>query len=259
MITMGNRLENKVAVIFGGAGRIGSSAAEAFWNEGASLALIDKNAEKLATLKQRFLKGSGQEQRCVIIEDDIENESDAQTVSKRVREIFGKIDILLNCPAYIFRAPFLDHPVEELDRQWHVNVRLVFIFSQAIAKVMKDGGRGKIINLASIGGQYPEKEHAGHCAAKAGIIAISRVMALELAQFNIQVNVVAPGPTETVPFSSPFYTQHPEVLKRIESRTPAGRIGHPEDHTGLLVFLACGESDWVTGQVILSDGGLGLV
>jgi NAD(P)-dependent dehydrogenase (short-subunit alcohol dehydrogenase family) len=243
---MGKRLENKVAVIFGGAGRIGSSAAEAFWSEGASLALIDKNSEKLATIKQRLLKGGREDQRCIAIESNIESESDARTVSQKLIEIFGKIDILLNCPAYIFRAPFLDHPVEELDRQWHVNVRLVFIFSQAIARVMKDGGGGKIINMASIG-------------AKAGIIAISRVMALELAQFNIQVNVVAPGPTETVPFSSPFYLQHPEVLQRIESRTPAGRIGHPEDHTGLLVFLACKESDWITGQVILSDGGLSLV
>ncbi len=223
---MGKRLENKVAVIFGGAGRIGSSAAEAFWSEGASLALIDKNSEKLATIKQRLLKGRGEDQRCIAIESNIESESDARTVSQKLIEIFGKIDILLNCPAYIFRAPFLDHPVEELDRQWHVNVRLVFIFSQAIARVMKDGGGGKIINMASIGGQ---------------------------------VNVVAPGPTETVPFSSPFYLQHPEVLQRIESRTPAGRIGHPEDHTGLLVFLACKESDWITGQVILSDGGLSLV
>jgi len=256
---MGKRLENKVAVIFGGAGRIGSSAAEAFWSEGASLALIDKNSEKLATIKQRLLKGRREDQRCIAIESNIESESDARTVSQKLIEIFGRIDILLNCPAYIFRAPFLDHPVEELDRQWHVNVRLVFIFSQAIARVMKDGGGGKIINMASIGGQYPEREHTGHCAAKAGIIAISRVMALELAQFNIQVNVVAPGPTETVPFSSPFYLQHPEVLQRIESRTPAGRIGHPEDHTGLLVFLACKESDWITGQVILSDGGLSLV
>ncbi|MDD4208592.1 SDR family oxidoreductase, partial [Mesotoga sp.] len=104
-----------------------------------------------------------------------------------------------------------------------------------------------------------EKEHAGHCAAKAGIIAISKVMALELASANIQVNVIAPGPTETVPFTSPFYFQHPEVLKRIEEKTPAGRIGHPEDHTGLIVFLASDESNWITGQVIMSDGGLGLV
>ena len=124
---------------------------------------------------------------------------------------------------------------------------------------MVKNNHGKIINIASIGGLYPEKGHSGHCAAKAGIIAISKVMALELASNNIQVNVVAPGPTETIPFSSPFYTQHPDILANLEEKTPAGRIGHPEDHTGLLILLASDASDWITGQVIISDGGLSLV
>ena len=181
------------------------------------------------------------------------------TASDLLEEKTWKVDILLNCPAYIYRAPFVDHPIEEIDRQWHINVRIVFMLSQVVAKMMSKNGGGKIINLASVGGLFPEKEHAGHCAAKAGIIAISKVMALELASANIQVNVIAPGPTETVPFTSPFYSQHPEVLKRIEEKTPAGRIGHPEDHTGLMVFLASDESNWITGQVIMSDGGLGLV
>ncbi len=180
-------------------------------------------------------------------------------ISDLLEEKTWKVDILLNCPAYIYRAPFVDHPIEEIDRQWHINVRIVFMLSQVVAKMMSKNGGGKIINLASVGGLFPEKEHAGHCAAKAGIIAISKVMALELASANIQVNVIAPGPTETVPFTSPFYSQHPEVLKRIEEKTPAGRIGHPEDHTGLMVFLASDESNWITGQVIMSDGGLGLV
>ncbi|MFW6173050.1 MAG: SDR family NAD(P)-dependent oxidoreductase, partial [Elusimicrobiota bacterium] len=86
----------------------------------------------------------------------------------------------------------------------------------------------------------------------------TRVMALELASYNIQVNVIAPGPTETKPFSSDFYLNNPEILSQIKKATPAGRIGHPEDHVGLALFLASNESDWITGQVISSDGGLGL-
>jgi len=250
------RLTGKTALIFG-AGRVGGSAARAFVNEGAKVIILDRDEDKLETLKEEL----EQTKRgfCSTICANIDNQKDVDEISNLIEENTWKVDILLNCPAYIFRAPFLNHPIDEIDRQWHINVRIVFMVSQAVAKMMANNGGGKIINLASVGGLFPEREHAGHCAAKAGIIAISRVMALELASLNIQVNVIAPGPTETIPFSSPFYSQHPEVLKRIEERTPAGRIGHPEDHTGLMVFLASEESNWITGQVILSDGGLGLV
>ncbi len=253
---MSERLTGKTALIFG-AGRVGCSAARAFVNEGAKVIILDRDEDKLETLKEEL----EQTKRgfCSTICANIDNQKDVDEISNLIEENTWKVDILLNCPAYIFRAPFLNHPIDEIDRQWHINVRIVFMVSQAVAKMMAKNGGGKIINLASVGGLFPEKEHAGHCAAKAGIIAISRVMALELASLNIQVNVIAPGPTETIPFSSPFYSQHPEVLKRIEERTPAGRIGHPEDHTGLMVFLASEESNWITGQVILSDGGLGLV
>lgn len=115
-----------------------------------------------------------------------------------------------------------------------------------------------LVRILAAGGARPEATYAGYCAAKAGLIAFSRVAAMELAPHNVQVNVVAPGPTETVPFTSSFYLERPEVLRGIEERTPAGRIGRPEDHVGLVTFLASGESNWISGQVIMSDGGLGL-
>jgi NAD(P)-dependent dehydrogenase (short-subunit alcohol dehydrogenase family) len=175
-----------------------------------------------------------------------------------IRTKYGRVDILLNAPAYISRAPFLEHTIEEIDRQWQVNFRIVYMVSQELARMMAERKSGKIINIASIAGIKPEKGHAGHCAVKAALIALSKVMALELAEQNIQVNVIAPGPTETRPFSSGYYLEHPEVLSDIEMKTPAGRIGTPHDHAGLIVFLASSQSDWITGQVILSDGGLGL-
>lgn len=254
---MNGRLEGKTAVIFGGAGRIGSSVARAYAGEGARVVLVDRNRDRLLGVKESLLKSI--EQDLVILEATIDTMDDAKVMTETLRREIDSVDILVNCPAYISRASFLEHSIEEFDRQWHVNVRIVFMVSQAIARWMAEGDGGKIINLASVGGLYPEKGHSGHCTAKSAIIALSRVMALELASHSIQVNVVAPGPTETVPFSSPFYTQHPEILQRIEEKTPAGRIGHPEDHTGLMVFLASDESNWITGQVILSDGGLGLV
>lgn len=249
-------LNDKVAIVFGGAGRIGRAAAEAFLGEGARVLLVDRAADKLDAVKDSFLARFSD--RCAGFCLDVETEAQAKALADAVKERYGKADILLNAPAYISRAPFLEYPMAEIDKQWQVNFRSVYMVSQKIAKLMAEGGGGKIINIASIGGFKPEKGHAGHCAVKAALISLTKVMALELAERNIQVNAIAPGPTETRPFSSSFYVEHPDILRSIESRTPMGRIGAPEDHAGLLVFLASPLSDWITGQIILSDGGLGL-
>ena len=249
-------LDGKVAVILGGAGRIGSAAAAAFMEGGARVLLVDKSQDKLDValggLASRF---TGQ---CSGLCLEVRTEEEARALADAAKARYGKADILLNAPAYISRAPFLEHSIAEVDLQWQVNFRAVYMASREIARLMAEGGGGKIINIASIGGLRPEKGHAGHCAVKAALIALTKVMALELAERNIQVNVIAPGPTETRPFSSDYYLKNPSVLRDIESRTPAGRIGAPADHAGLLVFLASSRSDWITGQVIMSDGGLGL-
>jgi NAD(P)-dependent dehydrogenase (short-subunit alcohol dehydrogenase family) len=249
-------LDEKVAIVFGGAGRIGKAAAEAYLSKGASVLLVDRVEEKLnASLAEFLVQYPG---KCAILCLEIDSREKAAELGDFVRSKYGRADILLNAPAYISRAPFLEYPIEEIDRQWQANFRIVYMVSQEIARIMVRGRSGKIINIASIGGMKPEKGHAGHSAVKAALIALTKVMALELAEYNIQVNAIAPGPTETKPFSSNYYPEHPLELKKIEDKTPLGRIGNPHDHLGLLVFLASSESDWITGQIICSDGGLGL-
>lgn len=249
-------LEGKVAIVFGGAGRIGKAAAEAFLSNGASVLLVDRVDQKLnAILGEFLLTYPG---KCGILHLEIDSQGKAKELGDFVRSKYGRADILLNAPAYISRAPFLEYSIEEMDKQWQANFRIVYMVSQEIARIMVQGHSGKIINIASIGGIKPEKGHAGHSAVKAALIALTKVMALELAEYNVQVNAIAPGPTETKPFSSNYYPEHPHELKNIEDRTPLGRIGNPQDHTGLLVFLASSQSDWITGQIISSDGGLGL-
>ncbi len=249
-------LEEKIVVVFGGAGRIGKEAAKAFLRQGASVLLVDGAADKLAST-HRALQAEFPG-KCEAFQIYIDSQKKAEELANFIRTSYGRVDILLNAPAYISRAPFLEQRIEEIDKQWQVNFRIVYMVSQELARMMAERKSGKIINIASIGGIRPEKGHAGHCAVKAALIALSKVMALELAEQNIQVNVIAPGPTETRPFSSSYYLEHPEALREIEMKTPAGRIGAPQDHVGLLVFLASSQSDWITGQVILSDGGLGL-
>ncbi len=253
----GARLAGKNAVVIGGAGRIGRAVGREFVGAGASVVLVDRRAEQVRAAAESCTQGGPGE--CTAVAVDLRTLEDCVGLAEECRRVLGCVDILVNCPGGIYRAVFLDHSVDALGELWDVNVRLPFMACQAFGRIMKERGSGKIINFASVGGVRPEATHAGYCTAKAGLIAFSRVAAMELAPHNIQVNVVAPGPTETVPFTSPFYLEHPEVLHGIEERTPAGRIGHPEDHTGLVVFLASDESNWISGQVIMSDGGLGLV
>lgn len=253
------RLEGKNAVVIGGAGRIGFEVGKALLGAGANVMLVDKRAEQLAKAQAACTsKGEGLG-KCYSVTADLSRLEDCDALGREAAKVLGRVDVLVNCPGGIYRAPFVEHSLEALSDLWDVNVRLPFMTCQVFARMMKEHGGGKIINFASVGGTRPEATHAGYCSAKAGLIAFSRVAALELAPSNIQVNVVAPGPTETTPFTSRFYLEHPEVLKSIETRTPSGRIGHPDDHVGLVLFLASDESNWITGQVIMSDGGLGLV
>lgn len=249
-------LAGKNAVIVGGAGRIGSAVGRAFVHCGASIALVDRRKdalERVVSECDEIRPGA-----CGFYAVDLEFYEDCEKLAVDVERSMGPVDILINCPGGIYRAPFLEYPIEQLDALFNVNVRLVFMLCQAFGKKMVNRRSGKIINIASVGGVYPEAAHSGYCAAKAALIAFSKVAALELAEHNVQVNLIAPGPTETVPFSSSFYLDHPEELQNVESQTPMGRIGHPEDHIGLAVFLASDASAWITGQIIMSDGGLSL-
>lgn len=252
----GARLAHRNAVIIGGAGRIGRAVGREFVGAGATVVLVDRRAGEVRSAAEWCAQG--EPGRCTAVATDLRTLEDCTVLAVECHETLGQVDILVNCPGGIYRAPFLDHSIDALDELWDINVKLPFMTCQAFGRMMKEEGSGKIINFASVGGARPEATHAGYCAAKAGLIAFSRVAAMELAPHNVQVNVVAPGPTETVPFTSSFYLERPEVLRGIEERTPAGRIGRPEDHVGLVTFLASGESSWISGQVIMSDGGLGL-
>lgn len=247
-------LLNKKAVIVGGGGRIGSAVGRAFIRNGAELLLVDRDE---ASLRRMSAELNPEERiRCHPCCLEMTREGSADELAGVVTERLAGVDILVNCMGYIYRAPFIIHSSVEMEKLMKLNFSIPFAFCQKMAAMMVEGGSGKIINFASVGGFRVEKEHAGYCAAKAALIALTRVMALELLPHHIQVNAVAPGPTETVPFSSPYYTEHPEALKAIEAVT--GRIGQPRDHIGLVVFLASSQSDWITGQVIASDGGFGL-
>lgn len=245
---MTKSLAGKQAIVTGAAGRIGRAVTEELIHQGAEVLGLDHNEDWLQQMvSDRFTW-------CQV---DLLDEQGYETVAAAVDKL-SKVDILVNCMGGIYRAPFLEHDPKEFTRLWMLNVYSVFRVSQLVARKMAQNQSGKIINFAAVGAVRPSINHSGYCAAKGSLVAFSRSLALELAKYNIQVNVIAPGPTETVPPTSPYYADHPEIYQSVLQNTPLGRLGTPEDHMGLVTYLASERSNWVTGQVVMSDGGMEL-
>jgi NAD(P)-dependent dehydrogenase (short-subunit alcohol dehydrogenase family) len=166
---------------------------------------------------------------------------------------FGKIDILVNNAA---TNPTMAQAMDIDDRAWdsimNLNLKGLFFLSQAVAKIMKEKGGGKIINIASIAGISPDILPI-YSISKAGVIMATKVMAQQLAQYNIRANVVAPGMTKTG-FSQPLWS-NPDILKAVTGRNPMARVADPEEMVGAVIYLASDASSYVTGQVLAVDGG----
>jgi NAD(P)-dependent dehydrogenase (short-subunit alcohol dehydrogenase family) len=173
---------------------------------------------------------------------------------------FGRIDILVNNAG---ASPAMGSVLETEERLWdtvmNLNLKGLYFTSQAVAKVMKAQGGGKIINIASINGYVPEPLVSVYNISKAGVRMITRAFALELAPFNILVNTIAPGPISTKMLNSHWFHLPPDEAERrkqaMAQNTPIGRIGEPDEIVGAAVYLASDAASYTTGAEILIDGG----
>ena len=150
------------------------------------------------------------------------------------------------------------HEIREArwDRVLNVNLKGEFLCGRAVARVMIKQGEGKIVNIASVGAHSAIPEKAAYCTSKEGVLALTRVMAMKWAKYNITVNSISPGRTETAIVQAMKKLQPPEVFERRSRRVPLGRIAQVDDIANLVNFLASKESDYITGQDIIIDGGL---
>ena len=179
----------------------------------------------------------------------------------KVTDTFGRIDILVNNAG---ASPAMGTVLDSDERLWdtimNVNLKGVYFTSQAVAKVMKTRGGGKIINIASVDGFNPEPFVSVYSISKAGVRMITKAFASELAPFNIQVNTIAPGPIDTKMMNSHWAHLPPEEAKRakeaLEGILPTGRIGRPDEIVGAALFLASEASSYTTGTEIVIDGGM---
>ncbi len=238
-------LKGKVAVVTGAGQGIGLGIAEALAGAGCSVVLGDINlesCEKAAKSIEKF------KVKAAAVKCDVSKKADAENLISAAVNKFGKIDILVN-NAGIF--PFVDMAnmkESDWDKVLGINLKGVFLCSQAAANAMKDGGR--IISISSIASLIGFRGLSHYCASKSGINGFTRALALELAQKKITVNAVAPGAIDT-----PGAASDEKTKKQTIAGIPLGRMGKPEDIANAVVFLASDMAGYITGQVIAVDGG----
>ena len=243
------RLQGKVALITGAARGIGRATSLRFSEEGAQVVLsdVDERAGQSAATEIQKISPSSR-----FAPLDVTDRTAVESLIQRVHSDWGRIDILINNAGITADAQFLQMTEEQWARVIDVNLKGVFNCTQAVAAIMVQQGRGKIVNAASIAGIYGNFGQTNYAATKAGVIGMTRVWARELGRKGICVNAVAPG------FIDTEMTQKvPEKIRSmVMEKTPLGRMGSPRDVANTYLFLASAESDFVNGAVIGVDGGL---
>ena len=215
---------------------------------GAKISIIDISDKIFEVLKD--IEASSQEG--LAIKCNVANGGEVEEAIRKVLEKFNRIDILVNNAGIYPFKPLAEMTEQEWDRVLDVNLKGVFHFTRAVLPRMIEQKRGKIINIASIAGPVIGFINLTHySASKAGIVGFTRALALEVAQYGINVNAVSPGPILTP--GTKILGE--EIYEQIRKNIPLGRWGRPEEIASLVLFLASDESDFITGQNIIIDGG----
>jgi len=242
------RLQGRVTAITGGALGIGRATALLFAAEGATVALGDVEADATETLAREIVGRGG---RAIAVRVDVGDAGQVQAFVDRVVADLGKLDVMFANAGIAHSAPFLEHPEAQWHRVLRVNLTGVFLCCQIAARQMVRQGGGRIIATASINGFRGVENLVGYNVAKAGVIELTRTMAVELAQHQITVTAIAPAQIDTrLTRSLPD-----EARARRLARIPMGRFGEPEEVARAALFLASDDASYVTGHTLAVDGG----
>ena len=244
-------ISGKVALVTGGSKGIGFGVAEGLAAAGAEVVIANRDAAAGEKAVKRLA-----EKGLVLtsMQTDVSKYGSIKTAIDRVVGDHGKIDILVNNAGAIVRKLALDISEEEYDQVADTNLKGTFFASQIAAGHMKDSGGGRIINISSITGEIVHLKRSVYAATKAGIAHMTRSLAYELGEYDINVNAIGPGMTYTE-FNEQFWKDNPDQLERVVNCIPKGRGGYPADYVGAVVFLSSPAADFITGQHILVDGG----
>lgn len=245
---MSGRLEDKVAVVTGGASGIGRAMVELFHREGARVVIADRSGDE-----KEVAETLGDD--ALALHVDVTRADDVDVMVRSTISTFGSLHVLC-CNAGVDSpvAPVADYPEDEWDRILAVNLKGVFLSMKYAIPAMLESGGGSIINTASIMGLVGAPFWAAYCASKGGVVQLTKGAALEYATQGIRVNAICPGPVDT-PMMRQFDALHPGMLEGLKAVVPLQRSAAPEELAAAALFLASDESSFVTGAVLPVDGG----
>jgi 2-hydroxycyclohexanecarboxyl-CoA dehydrogenase len=239
-------LNDKIAIVTGGGQGIGRAISEKLAAEGATVVVTDlvgQNASQTAD----GLPGA------IAIGVDVTDRQAVQAVADQVLQLFGHVDVLVNNAGWNKASAFVDSDPDDWDRAIAVNLYGVLHTCKAVLPIMAAQGSGAVVNLGSDAGRVGSSGEAVYSAAKGGVIAFTKSLAMEMARHQVRVNCVCPGPTDTALFAS---FAGPKLREALTKAIPFRRLGQPADVANVVAFLASDEAAFVTGQTVSVSGGL---
>jgi NAD(P)-dependent dehydrogenase (short-subunit alcohol dehydrogenase family) len=247
-------LDGKVAIVTGGSSGIGKAIVKTYLDHGAKVMIVDVDEEGLQETEKELAKFK---EKVLLVKGDVTKVEDVRkTVDETVKK-WTQIDVLVNNAGVGTISSLIEMTEEEWDYVLDINLKGMFLFTREVAKVMIEQKEGCVINLSSINEEVPLAGEIHYCVSKGGVKMLTRAVALELAPYNIRVNAIAPGMTDTALTEELLVI--PELKSAVLHQIPLGRIGRPKDIAKVAVFLASDYASWVTGSTICVDGGMHLI
>lgn len=240
------KLLGKVAIVTGGSGLIGKAIVEELAREGADVVFTYMKDKSSADLLVSIVKKYKRE--ALSLKCDVKNPKDIENVVNATIKEFKKVDILVNNAGVGYPCPITETTDEIWEDTMNIDLKGPFYFIKYVVSHMIKQKYGKIINISSTGGLYGIDLHSAHGAAKGGLVGFTKNLAVELGRHNINVNAIAPGTIRTS-------ISDPKIINQMMEKVPLKRIGRPLDVARAVVFLASSDSDYITGETLIVDGG----
>lgn len=247
---------NRVAIVTGGGGGIGEAVAQRFASVGASVVVVGRTGSKAERVAARIREDGG---RAHAIAADVSSEDDVRRVAAETLNTFGRIDVLVNNAAICPQVRLTDLTLTQWNEVMTNNLTSVFLFCREVIPSMLAAGGGAIVNVSSVHALATLEGYSAYAASKAGIVALTRAVALDYAKQNIRVNAVLPGAVRTPMLESSVKsldTSREDIMRQWNEAQPIGRVGLPEEIASVVLFAASPDNSFMTGATLVADGGL---